>query len=155
MLKKTIKYTDFNDEEREDVFYFNLTEPEMLELETENGMGLGNLIQHIIETNDTGEIIKMFKAIILSAYGEKDADGVHFVKSEEITKRFTQHAAYPVLYLEIGTNADAAAEFLKGVMPSKYTAGIDGELKKLTSPKTHADGRTDGDSPVGPPPPRS
>ena len=33
MLKKTIKYTDYNGNEREDSFMFNLDEAELMEME--------------------------------------------------------------------------------------------------------------------------
>lgn len=33
MLKKTIKYVDCNEVEREEDFYFNLTEAELMEME--------------------------------------------------------------------------------------------------------------------------
>lgn len=33
MLKKTIKYVDYNDEEREEDFYFNLTKAELTQMQ--------------------------------------------------------------------------------------------------------------------------
>ena len=74
MLKKTIKYKDFNGNEREEDFYFNLMQSEIAELELSTVGGFTESIQKIIQTQDGPEIIKQFKNIILKSYGERSAD---------------------------------------------------------------------------------
>lgn len=117
MYKKTITYTDYNDEERTEDFYFNLTETEisMMDMETEGG--LKDKLERIIAAKDAPELIKQFKAIILAAYGEKSADGKYFRKSPEISQNFTYSPAYDILFMEFATNSGFAAEFINGIIP--------------------------------------
>lgn len=117
MLKKTVKYTNFNGEERTKDLYFNLTESECAELEASDDNSLSNKIQIIVNSDDRKEIVSTFKAIILKAYGERSADGDTFMKSSEISHKFECSAAFNALFMEISTDADAAVAFINGIMP--------------------------------------
>lgn len=118
MLKKTITYTDFDGNEQTEDFYFNLTKAELAEMELSVDGGLAERIQKIVKTNDTPTLIKVFKDIILRAYGEKSPDGKHFVKSEELRNSFACTEAYSALFMELATNADAASSFINGIIPA-------------------------------------
>ena len=117
MLKKRIKYTDYDGVEREEDFYFNLTKAEITELELSTEGGLQNAIEKIIDAKDTPQIIQFFKKIILMSYGEKSPDGRRFIKSEKITEEFTQTEAYSELFMELATDEKAAAAFVNGIIP--------------------------------------
>ncbi len=117
MLKREIKYTDFNDEEHVDVFYFNWTKPEIMAMQVQVEGGFGQFLQNIVETKNNKELVARFQEIILSAYGEKSEDGKRFIKSDEISKQFSQTAAYEVLYMELLENETAAAEFIAALVP--------------------------------------
>lgn len=119
MLKKTITYTDYNDNERTEDFYFNLTKAEVVEMELETSGGLAEMCKRIVMTRDHGAIVKIFKEIILKAYGEKSLDGKRFVKNEEVTTAFAQTEAYSQLFMELATDADAAANFVNGIIPKE------------------------------------
>ena len=118
MLKKLIEYTDYNGKKRKENFYFNLTKAELMEMELGTVGGMQNLIQLIIDKQDIPEIIKAFKMIILKSYGEKSADGVRFIKSDELSSAFSQTEAYSNLYMELISNAEAAAAFINGIVPA-------------------------------------
>lgn len=118
MLKKTITYTDYNGIDRTEDNYFNLTKAEIMELELGTAGGFVEMIEKIVAANDAPSIIKVFKDLILKAYGEKSADGKRFVKSEEISRAFSQTEAYSQLFMELVTDADAAAEFVNGIVPN-------------------------------------
>ena len=117
MLKRTISYEDYNGEKIDEVFYFNLSKPELIELEVEFKGGLAGAITSLTEANDNQGLFHLFKRIILLSYGQKSEDGKRFVKSDEIREAFTQSPAYEVLFVELSTNEDAVVEFLKGVLP--------------------------------------
>ena len=120
MLKKTITYEDWNGTERTEDFYFNLSRVEVIELEysVEPGTSITETIMTLINSHDTGKIIKTIKDIILKSYGEKSADGKRFVKSDDIRQAFEENPAFDVLFMELTTNAEEAANFLSGIMPS-------------------------------------
>ena len=46
MLKKTITYTDYNDVERVENFYFNLTKAEIVEMDASVTGGMQQLLPH-------------------------------------------------------------------------------------------------------------
>jgi hypothetical protein len=121
MLKRQITYTDFNDEEITETFYFNISKPELIELEVEYAGGFSALINRIIETTDPKRLIDEFKRLILLAYGVKSDDGKKFIKNDELRAEFENHAAYQQLFTEMATVEGAAEQFFKGVLPSDLT----------------------------------
>lgn len=118
MLKKTITYNDYNGVKRTEDFYFNLTKAELMEMEMSTTGGLTEMINKVVATQDAPAIIKIFKDLILKAYGEKSADGKRFIKSDELASAFSQTEAYSILFMELATNADEAAKFVNGIVPA-------------------------------------
>ena len=118
MLKKTITYTDYNDVERTEDFYFNLTKAELMEMEMGAVGGLSGMIEKIVSAKDAPAIIKVFKELVLKAYGEKSADGKRFIKSKELSEAFSQTEAYSQLFMELATDSDAASKFVNGIVPA-------------------------------------
>lgn len=118
MLKKTITYPDYNGVSRTEDFYFHLSKAESMEMEMSTTGGLSEMIRRIVAAQDTPAIIKIFKELILKAYGEKSPDGKRFIKSEEISKAFSETEAYSILFMELATDADAAAKFVNGILPN-------------------------------------
>lgn len=125
MLKKTISYTDYNGVERTEDFYFNLSKAELMEMELTTAGGLAETIQKIIKTQDAPAIIKIFKDLILKAYGEKSSDGKRFIKIDEnghlLSNAFSQTEAYSNLFMELASNDKAAADFVNGIIPSNMS----------------------------------
>lgn len=124
MLKKTIKYVDYNGVEREEDFYFNLSKAEISEMELEIPGGMSEMLKRITKTQDTPSLVKIFKDLILRSYGEKSDDGKRFVKSEELKTAFSQTEAYSELFMELATNADAASAFINGIIPSEVAKEV-------------------------------
>lgn len=120
MLKKTINFTDYNGVERTEDFYFNLNEAELTEMQLMKEGGLREWLEKMIKSENKVEIMKMFKMIILKAYGEKSADGRRFVKSDAISEAFTQTEAYNKLFMELVSNETTMSEFVKGIVPSSW-----------------------------------
>ena len=71
MLRKTIKFEDFEGNEMEKAFYFNLTKAEILEMELGSKDGLSNYLKAIVDADDTKAIVETFKKIILASVGRK------------------------------------------------------------------------------------
>lgn len=118
MLTKTITYTDYNGTERTEKFYFNLSKAELMEMELTTAGGYGEMLQNIVNAQEGPTLIKIFKELVLKAYGQKSADGKRFIKSEELSTAFSQTEAYSILFMELATDAKAAAEFVNGIIPA-------------------------------------
>lgn len=118
MLKKTITFPDYNGVERTEDFYFNLSKAEVMEMEMSTTGGLAETIQKIVAAQDAPAIIRIFKELVLKAYGEKSPDGRRFVKSEDISAAFAQTEAYSILFMELATDADSASKFVNGIVPA-------------------------------------
>lgn len=118
MLKKTITYQDYNGNEITEDFYFNLSKAEVTEMELSRTGGLSNYIERIVAAKDVPAIINEFKYLILKSYGVKSEDGKRFIKSEELSQAFAQTEAYTELFVELVSDAEAAANFVNGIIPS-------------------------------------
>ena len=132
MLKKTITYTDYNGIKRTEDHYFNLTKSEILKMEMGVTGGLAEMIQTIIKKQDVPQVMKVFENFITAAYGEKSADGRRFIKNKEITEAFMQTEAYDQLYMELVTEADAAAKFFNALIPAELAEEVAKQQKNGT-----------------------
>lgn len=117
MLSKKIKYVDYNGNEREETFLFNLTKAELTEMDLSTPGGMKQRIDNIVQELNGERIIMMFKQLIFDAYGEKSEDGRRFIKSHELSEAFSQTEAYSILFMELCTNTEAAIEFVNGIVP--------------------------------------
>lgn len=117
MLKKTIKWTDFDEVAREETFYFNMSQSELSLLELSVSGGMMKQIMAIVDTQDHPKLIQLWKEIILAAYGEKSADGRRFIKTEELSTSFSQTGAFDILFMELATNTEAAEAFVNAIIP--------------------------------------
>lgn len=118
MIKKTVKYVDYNGVERVEDFYFNMTKAEVAEMEMSVEGGFSKMLEELIASKDNVRIVQLFKEIVLKSYGEKSPDGRRFVKSKEISEAFAQTEAYSEIFMELALNEEAAAAFVNGIMPA-------------------------------------
>ena len=118
MIKKTVTYIDYNGVERTEDFYFNLTKAEIAEMEMSVEGGFSKMLEEIVASKDNVKIVSLFKQMVLKAYGEKSADGRRFMKSEEISKAFSETEAYSEIFMSLALNESEAAAFVNGIMPA-------------------------------------
>lgn len=118
MYTITKTYTDWNGMERTEDFRFNFTKAELMEMQYEQEGGMREYLQKIIDSKNQKEIMRLFKELVLNAYGEKSADGKYFQKNNEIKARFAATPVYSEIFMELSTDADAAGAFVNGVMPA-------------------------------------
>ena len=124
MLKKTITYNDYDGNPRTDDFWFNLSQAELAEMDVESG-GMQKRLEMISSTNDPKEIMRIFKDIIMRAYGERTADG-KFRKVDSngyrLANDFVQSEAYSELFFELFNDANKASEFMISLLPKNVQA---------------------------------
>lgn len=120
MISKTIKFEDYNGNEREQTYYFHMTEAEVLEwLTTDGDYTIEKVYERMVEKRNGREIIRSVQEMILRSYGERSLDGIEFDKSPEIIRKFKQSPAYSELFMELATDSDKASEFFTGIIPMK------------------------------------
>lgn len=129
MLKKTITYTDYNDVERTEDFYFNLSKAELVMMENSVVGGMKQRLEKIVQSQDNVEIMETFRDLIRRSYGVKSDDGKRFIKSDELFKEFEQSEAYSELVLELLGNPDKASHFINSILPKGILQ--DGNVKAL------------------------
>lgn len=122
MITKTINYTDFNNVERTETFYFNMTDAELTAWEKSVDGGMSQHIMDIINAKNEKELILLFQDIIDRSYGKKSADGRRFEKNAEILADFKSTQAYSDLYMSLVTDANKATEFVNALVPKKRAA---------------------------------
>ena len=118
MLRKEVEYKDFDGNDRKDILWFHLNEVEITEMDLETSGGLVKYMESIIDTKDVDRLITIFKDLLIRSYGERSMDGKHFYKDDKIRNEFVSSAAYPVLYMEMVSDANKAVEFINGIVPS-------------------------------------
>ena len=131
MLKKTIKYADFDGNERSDECYFNLSKSELTEMEMSENGGFDKYIEKIVETKDMKKIYQIFKELVLMSYGEKSYDGKHFIKKKTVDgevirlrDEFEQTGAFDELMMELLSDEKASADFINHVVPMELAVNM-------------------------------
>lgn len=118
MLKKTITYTDYNNVSRTEDFYFNLNKAEVIEwLTTSGDYTIDEVFTQMSKKMNAKGIMEAFRDLIYRAYGEKSLDGRRFIKTPEIKANFMETEAYSVLFTELVTDANKAADFFNSIIP--------------------------------------
>lgn len=139
MLKKTITYVDYDGVERTEDFYFNLSEAELIKMETRVNGGMRAMLERIVKANNTTEIMAVFDEFLDEAYGEKTPDGKRFVKirpdGSRCVDEFKQTEAYSQLYMELLSDEKKCAEFFAALIPAKLAEEVkkNGGLPQLSS----------------------
>jgi hypothetical protein len=117
MIKKTINYIDYNGNPRKRDCYFNLNKAEIVKMEMSTKGSFAERIQSIIDAQDQPTLIQIFEDLIQKSYGVKTVDGA-FLKRKEDLEEFVSTEAYSELFMELATNAEAAAKFINGIFPA-------------------------------------
>ena len=117
MYKKTMETVDFGGTKRTEDYYFNLTAAELMEMQLSTEGGFKEMIEKIVNSQDTVEATKVFKTAICKSYGVLSPDGRKFIKNEAVLNDFLATQAYSDLYMELLTDANAATEFFDHVIP--------------------------------------
>lgn len=128
MIKETVTYIDFAGNERTEDFRFNLTKAEIMKMEMSTQGGLAERINRIIAAQDAPAIIAVFEDLIQKSYGVLSPDGRGFTKRKEDLDAFMATNAYSELFMKLATDADAAAKFVNGIVPSDMAQQMNQQL---------------------------
>ena len=131
MLKKVVKYKDYDGEDQNATLYFNLNKFEWLELEAYTKGGLIENLKHAIETGNAKKTIDLLKKIMLTAYGEKNVETGEFEKSDAISIRFSKTEVFSELFYELAYDENASKSFFLGLIPKELRAEAEKRLKDM------------------------
>lgn len=119
MLKQTIRFKDFNGKEQERDLYFNLAEFELVDMQASSPDGIQADMERALQEKDMRKLLDFVKMLVHAGYGERDADGIHFHKTKEITQGFINSAMYSPLLLSLFQDEGARLQtFITGLMPA-------------------------------------
>lgn len=132
MIKWPIKYTNYNDEEVEENFYFNLNKAELTKMQLDANGAYSAFIERISNQRDLKALGEEFRKLILNSYGVKSDDGRLFRKSQELRDEFESTEAYAELYVELLSDAEKATKFVRGILPKDLQGAPIPENLRLT-----------------------
>ena len=163
MLKQTIEYTDFDDNQSVETVYFNLTKTELAD-----NIHLKDTLEQIqrdivdgtkrsLKTSEITQILELVKTFMKLSYGVRSADGKRFIKTPEQWTEFTQTAIYDAFLFSLFETPNKALNFMSGILPqdmrSEAKSAGDAEMLKLaTAEKLTAQSETVGPTVVPPTP---
>lgn len=121
MIKKEIAFTNLDDKEVTQTYYFHFNKLEGTELDLEYG-GLENKMKELTETEDSKQAYLIFKDILLRAVGKKSEDGNRFIKNAEIRSQLEDSPALGELIYEFFEKPELVGPFMESMLPAKDVA---------------------------------
>lgn len=135
MYKKTITYKDFDNKERVEDLYFNLTKTELIDFALEmpdnvsdsmasdsEGTDESKALTKVMSAFTSKSIFKFLKDLILKSYGVRKDEGRRFAKIDEngkpLSVEFAETMAFEAIMDEFLSDDKAAADFVNAVIPS-------------------------------------
>ena len=145
MLKKTIKFKDFNDVERTEDLYFHVSKASVLTSSEEAyneimkiGLDLqerGKFLEDVKEEdfdqsdpfNKNSQLVaeairmvaRLLDRLVDLSYGIRSSDGLRFVKDDKVLTDFKNSAAYDAFVEQMITNQDELIEFINQLLATK------------------------------------
>lgn len=132
MFKQTIKYLDFNGNERKEDFYFHLSSPEVIRMEAEIGESIDVHTKKLAERMELAPLLAFMEKMILSSYGRKTPDGKSFHKSKELREEFEYSQAYAEFFEMLVKDPELAKRFGAAVADN-------GKKKNQVQPEVQAE----------------
>ena len=135
MYKITKKYEDFRGNDREESFYFNITESEMADMIKNDPSFRPDYLVYLTKEPSGFAMMDVIRKLIVLSYGEPSEDGRHFRKDDQITKDFIQSKAYEEILNDFfdGEHETMVKDFVLNVFPKKYKDGIAKQMTNGTS----------------------
>jgi hypothetical protein len=118
MIKKEIKYEDFDGNPVVETHYFHMSKPELLELENSVKGGYEAYLTKVAKSGEIPKMMQVLSDIISRAYGQREeGSSTRFNKSKELSEQFLHSLAYDALLGELMTSETAMIDLVNGLMP--------------------------------------
>jgi len=89
-----------------------------MELQVEDKRGFAAMVEELQKEEDTKQLFKLFKDIVLMAYCKKSPDGKRPIKTPELRAEFASSEAFSELVFDIMGDEAQAAAFITGILPA-------------------------------------
>lgn len=120
MLKREFHYKDYDGNQCDEIFYFQLSKAEIIEMQVrDNGMFIDNL-KKLLQKRDVEKLYHFFKGLVLDSVGVRKGSN-RFVKTPEIREDFQYSIPYSEMLTDLMTDENKMAEFARGVTPFDLT----------------------------------
>lgn len=155
MLKKTVKYLDFDDQPQEETLYFNITMTEFTD-----HMDLAERVEKLdaimkeerreMTTAEVKSVLDLVKELVYLSYGVRSADGKRFSKKDENGvprwHEFVETAVYDTFVYSLFVNPQEAVDFVIGVLPADLRAEARKSVEAQLAPKAVEDAPVEKDN---------
>lgn len=143
MLKKVIKYEDYDGNPAEKTAWFNLNKTECMDMDLmyEEEGGLVNHLKALFSNKINGEIPKkpavdFIRLLIDRSYGVRPTDAPElFIKEDNdgrpLIRKFKGSPAYDALVFGLLSGDESLDEFAAGILPKIPNANMEEAKKKL------------------------
>ena len=74
MRKETITYTDYNDIERTEDFYFNVTKTELLRMEADKNGAFSTVLEKFVKAKDVSDAVKANGFVVVKEWLTKTVE---------------------------------------------------------------------------------
>lgn len=129
MLKRHITYEDYDGvtKEMDAEFHISKSEGAILSAKKINGMSYAEALQKMVNDQDMESMLKVFREMVIMAYGVRSEDGKRFVKDvgEGVNgiqfsagRAFSQTPAFDELFMDILQEENGLVNFFNGVLPT-------------------------------------
>ena len=134
MIKRTITFEDLDGNSITDDFYFHISMSEVSKMELGTEGGMAEKLKKLVAASKGKDIIEQFEGILHSAYGVRSENNRQFIKNEQVWQEFYQSDAYNVLFMQLISDEDASAAFVRGILPANFEA----EVARITQQNANA-----------------
>lgn len=137
MIEKKITFENYNGETVTETFAFHMSKADIADFTfSGDGSDIVDSLAKVVETEDVKKIFEILKALAMASVGRKNEAGTRFIKDDEARSALFDTDAYSELLMELLQVEDAAADFIKGILPKdlseKIESSTEGELKDLS-----------------------
>lgn len=134
MIKKTLTFKNFRNEEEVEDYYFNMSEGELTKMQVaaidQKTESFSDKLDKISKGLQGKELVEVIDDLVLRSYGVKSTDGKRFVKNADLLEEFTSSGAYSVLITELFSLEGSLTEFVNGVVPEDMVKNSKAEAEK-------------------------
>lgn len=143
MLKKVIKYEDYDGNQCEKIAWFNLNKTECMDIDLlyEEEGGLINHLKNIFSNKINGEIPKkpavdFIRMLIDKSYGVRPPESPElFIKEDDdekpLIRKFKGSPAYDALVFALLSGEESLEDFTSGILPKVSESNMADARKKL------------------------